>query len=111
MAYCMDDVNVLRQACCAFRKLFLKLDPFWQAITISSICSKVFRTMFLKANSVGIIPKGVYLMGFRQSVDALQWLAYMGQTCDNVTHAGNGTEVHLDRVPNVKVDGYCKDTN
>jgi len=24
-AYCMDDVNVLRQACCAFRNLFLKL--------------------------------------------------------------------------------------
>jgi len=30
-AYCMDDVNILRQACCAFRNLFLKLvkmDPF-----------------------------------------------------------------------------------
>jgi hypothetical protein len=23
--YCKDDVNVLRQACCAFRNLFLKL--------------------------------------------------------------------------------------
>jgi len=31
LAYCMDDVNVLTQACCAFRNLFLKLvkmDPF-----------------------------------------------------------------------------------
>jgi hypothetical protein len=40
LAYCMDDFNVLRQACCAFRNLFLKLvkmDPFRQAITISSI--------------------------------------------------------------------------
>jgi hypothetical protein len=45
-AYCMDDVNVLRQAYCAFRNLFLKLDgmdPFRQALTISSICNKVFR--------------------------------------------------------------------
>jgi len=25
LAYCMDVVNVLRQACCAFRNLFLKL--------------------------------------------------------------------------------------
>jgi hypothetical protein len=25
LAYSMDDVNVLRQACCAFRNLFLKL--------------------------------------------------------------------------------------
>ena len=50
LAYCMDDVNVLRQACCAFRNLFLKfvkMDPFREAITISSICKKVFRTMFL----------------------------------------------------------------
>jgi hypothetical protein len=62
LAYCMDDVNVLRQACCAFRNLFLKLvkiDPFRQAITITSICNKVFRTMFLKPDSVGIIPRGV----------------------------------------------------
>jgi hypothetical protein len=50
----MDDVNVLRQACCAFRNLFLKLvkmDPFRDAITISSICNKVFWTMFLKPDT------------------------------------------------------------
>jgi hypothetical protein len=50
LAYCMDDVNVLRQACCAFRNLFLKLDkmdPFREVITISSICKKVIRTMLL----------------------------------------------------------------
>jgi len=59
LAYCMDDVNVRRQACCAFRNLFLKLvkmNPFRQSITISSICSKLFRTMFLKADTEGIIP-------------------------------------------------------
>ena len=51
LAYSMDDVNVPRQACCAFSNLFLKLDkidPFREAITISSRCNKVFRTMFLK---------------------------------------------------------------
>ena len=40
LAYCMEDLNVLRQACCAFRNLFLKfvkMDSFLQAITISSI--------------------------------------------------------------------------
>jgi len=49
VGYCMDDVNVLREACCAFINLFLKLvkmDPFREAITISSICNKVFRTIF-----------------------------------------------------------------
>jgi hypothetical protein len=61
LAYCMDDVNLLRQTYCALRNLFLKLvnmDPFRQAITISSICNKVFRTMFLKTDSVGIILRG-----------------------------------------------------
>jgi hypothetical protein len=66
LAYSMDDVNVLRQACCAFRNLFLKLVkmyPFREAITVSSICSKVFRTMFLKPDTVGIIPRAGYRMG------------------------------------------------
>jgi len=61
LAYCIDDVNVLRQACCAFKNLFLKLvkmDPFRQAITISSIYNKVFWTMFLKPETVGIITRG-----------------------------------------------------
>ena len=110
----MDDVNVLRQACCAFRNLFFKLvkmDPFRQAITISSICKKVFRTMFLKPDSVGIRPRGGYRMGDRQSVEALQWLAYIGRTRNNVSHAGNGREVHLPRISNVKFDGYCEETN
>jgi len=41
LSYCMDDVNVLRQACCAFRNLFLilvKMDTYREGITISSIC-------------------------------------------------------------------------
>jgi hypothetical protein len=49
--YCIEDVSVLREAGCAFRNLFLKLvkiDPFRHALTISSICNKVFGTMFLK---------------------------------------------------------------
>ena len=47
LAYCMDDVNVLRQACCAFRNLFLnlvKMDHFLQAIKMS-ICNNVFWTV------------------------------------------------------------------
>lgn len=58
LAYFMDDVNVVRQSCCAFRNLYLvlvKMDIFRQAKIISSICNKVFRTMFLKPNTVVII--------------------------------------------------------
>jgi len=44
IANCMDDVSLLREACCAFRNFFLifvRIDPFRQAITISSICNMV----------------------------------------------------------------------
>ena len=40
-------------------------------------------------------------MGDRQSVEALQWLAYIAQTRDDIIHGGNGREVHLPGVPNV----------
>ena len=50
-------------------------------------------------------------MGDRQSVEALQWLVYIGLTRNNIVHAGNGREVHLDRVPHVKVDGNCRETS
>ena len=108
MAYCMDDVNVMKQACCAFT-IFLKLvkmETFWQAITISPIWNKVFRTMFLKPDTVCVIPNAVYRMGNRQSVETLHWLAYIGRTMNNITHVGNGSVVHLAVVPIVKL---CRD--
>jgi len=48
-------------------------------------------------------------MRHRQSVEALQWLAYIGRTRNINTHAGNGREVHLPGLANVKVDGYFAD--
>jgi hypothetical protein len=72
-----------------FLKL-IKMYPFRQAITISSICNKVFWTMFLKPDTVGSIPRWGYCIGDRQSVESLQWLSYIGRKRNNVTHAGNG---------------------
>lgn len=89
-----------------FQKL-VKMDTFRLCITISSISSKVFRTMFLKTHTVGIIPRTECRMGDRQSVEVLQWWAYIGWTTNNITHAGNGREVHLLGVHNVKDDDFC----
>jgi hypothetical protein len=47
-------------------------------------------------------------MGCRQSIEGLQWLAYMGKN-RKIIHAGNGREMHLSGLPNVKVDGYCEE--
>jgi len=46
-----------------------------------------------------------------QSVEALKWLAYIGRPRNIVSHAGNGREVRLTGVPNVKFSGYCEETN
>jgi hypothetical protein len=42
-------------------------------------------------------------MADRQSVKDIQWIAYIGQTRNHVTHAGNRQEVHFSREPNLKV--------
>ena len=72
---------------------------------------EVFRTMLLKPNTVVIFPRAGYRMGDSEYVEALQWLGYIGGTRNNVTHAGNGREVHLPGEPNVQVDGYFAVTN
>jgi hypothetical protein len=110
-AYCMDDVNILRHSCCAFRNLFLKLVKMnlcKKCLTISSFY-KVFRTMFLKPDAVAIMPRTGYRMGHRQVIEGPQWLAYMGRSC-KVIHAGNGREVHLAGALNIKVSRYCRET-
>jgi len=110
VAYCMHDVNILRQACCAFRNIIFEIGedghPFREAITISSICNKVLQTMFLKSDTIGIIPITGYRMGDRQSTEGLQWWAYIGRT-RKIIHTANGREDHFVGVLNVNVDGYC----
>jgi hypothetical protein len=68
-------------------------------------------TMFLKPDTVSIMPRAGHQMGDRQSLEALLCLAYIRRTRSNVTHAGNWREVHLSRVTGLKVDGYCSETN
>ena len=99
----------MRQLCSAFGNFFMKLvkmDPFRQANATSSIWTKVFRTMFLKPGTVSIISRW-YRMGEGQSVEALQWLEYIGQTRRDVIHVGNG---RVPLVPNVKVEVQCAKT-
>jgi hypothetical protein len=45
-------------------------------------------------------------MGYRQSIESLQWLAYIGRTKDNLIHPGKGVEVRLPGLPNLKFDGF-----
>ena len=48
--YCKQDVTILRLACLAFRKNFMKfdVDPFAECTTIASACMRVFRKKLKK---------------------------------------------------------------
>ena len=48
--YCKRDVKILRLACLAFRKNFMKfnVDPFAECTTIASACVRVFRKKIKK---------------------------------------------------------------
>ena len=65
LKYCRSDVDILRQACLKFRKMFIDItstdgktgiDPFESCLTIASACNLVFRTKFLQDESIGSIP-------------------------------------------------------
>jgi len=61
--YCQDDVTVLRQACQIFRREFMEIgniEVFLQSFNIASACNKVLRKLFLKPNTIGLIPAGGY---------------------------------------------------
>jgi hypothetical protein len=61
--YCQADVTVLWQACQVFRREFIQIgqvEVFLQSVTIASACNKVLRSLFLKPNTIGLIPKGGY---------------------------------------------------
>ena len=110
--YCKQDVVVLREVCFLFRKMFLDLfeiDPF-QCFTLAQLCMKIFRTKFLKENSIAIVKefyRDIY------SKLACQWLLSLKN--ENIQHALNHGEVILPDIKyknkNIKVDGFDPKTN
>ena len=78
--------------------------PFATCITIASACNLVFRTNFLRPETIGIIPAQGYRPDEKQSVKALQWIKYVAQFEGvHIQHARNGGEKTIDQY---RVDGY-----
>lgn len=80
ISYCKIDVDILRIACMRFRAILLentKVDPFDGPVTIASTCMKVFRSMYLKPNTIALIPRNGYRRVDNQSIKALKWLYWM----------------------------------
>ncbi|XP_066279615.1 uncharacterized protein [Branchiostoma lanceolatum] len=110
--YCVTDVLVLEKGLLSFRDIFARatggINPIDKPITIASACSQVFRTLFLKANTIGIVPSGGYRHYERQSKEALDWLNFVAfRDGVHIQHVNNGGEK---RVCGRKVDGFCEET-
>ena len=72
LKYSPSDLDILRRCCLNFAKTvkgLCKIDPFGHCITIASLCNLIFRTMFLKKESIAIIPH----VGYRKKGNSLRW--------------------------------------
>ena len=109
--YCRSDVDILRKCCLLYREMFRKetdIDPFNKALTIASYCQEVYRTNFLKKDTIAIFNNDRQLR-IKQSIVAVKWLSYISEKEDlYIQHVRNGGEK---RVEGYSLDGYCEETN
>jgi hypothetical protein len=111
LTYCRSDVDILRRCCLEFRELFRDItnsDPFEKCLTIASACNLVFRTNFLKEDTIAILPPHGYHPGTKQSNIALKWLSYTAERNGiYIRHKRNGGEK---TVGHYSLDGYDEES-
>ena len=109
--YCRSDVDILRKCCLLYREMFRKetdIDPFNKALTIASYCQEVYRTNFLKKDTIAIFNNDRQWK-IKQSNVAVTWLSYISEKEDlYIQHVRDGGEK---RVEPYSLDGYCEETN
>ena len=118
LKYCRSDVDILAECCKLYREMFrlatdtgndeTGLDPFDSATTIAAYCMQVYRTKFLKKDTIALFPQHQVLKR-KQSHEALQWLSYISEKEGiRIQHNRNGGEK---RVARYSLDGYCEETH
>ena len=107
--YCRSDVDILRKCCMEFREMLREItgiDPFEKCLTIASACHEVYRTNFLKKDTIAVFQPDRQLK-MKQSNMAVKWLSYEMERNDiHIEHVRNGGEK---RVGKYSLDGYCEE--
>ena len=107
--YCRSDVDILRKCCLLFREMLRDetgIDPFERSLTIASYCHEVYRTNFLKKDTIAVFQHDRQLKT-KQSNMAVKWLSYEMEKNDiHIQHVRNGGEK---RVGRYSLDGYCEE--
>ncbi|XP_048879705.1 uncharacterized protein LOC125748000 isoform X1 [Brienomyrus brachyistius] len=109
IAYCKNNVKILREGCLRFLREFKTLtgcDPFSTA-TIASAALLVYRTKFLPRDTIAIPDVWDYRRQYKSySNVAIQWLEFIGRTRGiEIRHALRGGEVSVGRF---HLDGYAE---
>ena len=107
--YCRSDVDILRKCCLLFREMLRDetgIDPFERSLTIASYCHEVYRTNYLKKDTIAVFQHDRQLKT-KQSNMAVKWLSYEMEKEDiHIQHVRNGGEK---RVGRYSLDGYCEE--
>ena len=107
--YCRSDVDILRQCCMEFREMLrdiTDIDPFEKCLTIASYCHEVYRTNYLKKDTIAVFQRERELK-MKQSNMGVKWLSYEMERNDiHIEHVRNGGEK---RVGKYSLDGYCEE--
>ena len=124
ISYCRSDVDILERSCIAFRKTFMEatclptmssevdtilkgIDPFSKCVTIASACNLVFRTQFLKPDTIAVVPP--YVPYDNHSIESIEWLTYV-EKVDGITIQHARKAGREEKVAGAKVDGFCRET-
>ena len=109
--YCRSDVDILRKCCLEFREMLCEItgiDPFEKCLTIASTCHEVYRTNFLKKDTIAVFQPDRQLKT-KQSNLAVKWLSYeMHKNGIRIEHVRNGGEKPVGKY---SLDGYCEETH
>ena len=110
--YCRSDVAILRECCMEFREMLRDktdgIDPFGKCLTIASYCHEVYRTNFLKKNSIAVFQHDRQLK-MKQSNMTVKWLSYEMASKDiHIQHVRNGGEKCVGKY---SLDGYCEENH
>ena len=110
VAYCSVDVTILREGMLAFCRKFQQVNgvnPLRHAITIASICNKVYRAQHMPPMSIPYVKESGYFPQQNHSYKAVEWLVWISQQYPGkLQHVQNGGEYRPRDAGTGPVDGY-----
>lgn len=104
--YCKMDVTILKTCCLAFQNIFFKttgVDPF-AYITISAACMAVFKSRFLRPNTIAVLYKDRNMNTSRASTRFMDYVVAHHEHSQYVCFAKIQGEA---KIEGYFVDGFC----